>query len=533
MVEGDTPLPLGSTCCRKRLHSAGEDEEEELRRSCASRPNPEGSLSAGELSCYGEPEEEELQRLCQRCHIMASQLNRQAAALADTAALKDLAYASFLFNKLQRLQLPRRVRHTSIEAHCDVCGASFQQLRQLALQRALGISREMAPRPATPSAAPISESSWVCNELPVKQQRWKHEEQQQEGGAPWRSSIVQSTYLGGGGAKGFATVTPLPLNPAQNLEGVWRVSCCTPELRHSAGLTADGGHLTVTGTAQNVPVKPAAHSVSTQTSQPPSAAAAFLIRAAHKLSLSRRKKSPPGSASPPGESPEPLLYTGGFSGALQLSPPAVPPCLLRAGSKVKDTPGMGKVRVMVRICSVQDESSESMSFLKVDGRKKQLTLCETSAQRRSSASAPKTFTFDAIFSQDASQAEVCSGTVAEVIQSVVNGADGCIFCFGHAHLGKTYTMIGRDCSTQSLGVAPTAISWLFKVIEDQKEKSGACFSVRVSAVEISGREETLTDLLAELVVAGHQEAPGPAVLLREDPICGSQVQETTRTLSTF
>ncbi|CAI5684818.1 kinesin-like protein KIF26A isoform X1 [Oreochromis niloticus] len=524
VVEGDTPLPLGSTCRRKRLHSAGEDEEEEVRRSCASRPNPEGSLSAGELSRYGKPEEEELRRLCQRCHIMASQLNRQAAALADTTALKDPAYASFLFNKLQRLQLPCCIRHASIEAHCDVCGASFQQLRCLALRRALGVSREMAPRLAAPTAAPISESSWVCDELPVKQQRWKHKEQQQEGGAPWRSSIVQSTYLGGGGAKGLATVTPLPLNPAQNLEGVWRVSCCTPELQHSTGLTADGGHLTVTDTAQNVPVKPAAHSIGTQTSQPPSAAAAFLIRAAHKLSLSRRKKSPPGSASPPGQSPGPLLYTGGFSGALQLSPPAIPPCLLRAGSKVKDTPGMGKVRVMVRICSVQGESSESMSFLKVDGRKKQLMLCETSAQRRSSASAPKTFTFDAIFSQDASQAEVCSGTVAEVIQSVVNGADGCIFCFGHAHLGKTYTMIGRDCSTQSLGVAPTAISWLFRVIEERKEKSGARFSVRVSAVEISGREETLTDLLAELAAIGHQEAPGPAVSLREDPICGSQLQ---------
>ena len=150
---------------------------------------------------------------------------------------------------------------------------------------------------------------------------------------------------------------------------------------------------------------------------------------------------------------------------------------------------------------------------------------------------------------------MCSGTVAEVIQSVVNGADGCIFCFGHANLGnctvlsfityteylnislipvltppssgKTYTMIGRDCSTQSLGVVPTAISWLFKVIEERKEKSGARFSVRVSAVEISGREETLTDLLAELSssAGGHQEAPGPAVSLREDPVCGSQVEK--------
>lgn len=35
-----------------------------------------------------------------------------------------------------------------------------------------------------------------------------------------------------------------------------------------------------------------------------------------------------------------------------------------------------------------------------------------------------------------SQAEVCSGTVAEVVQSVVNGADGCIFCFGQVKLGK-------------------------------------------------------------------------------------------------
>uniref|UniRef100_A0A3Q2DEE6 Kinesin family member 26Aa n=1 Tax=Cyprinodon variegatus TaxID=28743 RepID=A0A3Q2DEE6_CYPVA len=192
---------------------------------------------------------------------------------------------------------------------------------------------------------------------------------------------------------------------------------------------------------------------------------------------------------------------------------------------------------MVRICSSDScESSESMSFLKVDGRKKQLTLIETSnggnsasCQRRSSASAPKTFTFDAVFTQDASQAEVCSGTVAEVIQSVVNGADGCIFCYGHANLGKTYTMIGRDCSTQSLGVAPTAISWLFKVIEERREKSGARFSVRVSAVEISGREETLTDLLTELSSSGgaQQEAPGPAVSLREDPVCGSQLQNQT------
>ncbi|XP_069028638.1 uncharacterized protein [Embiotoca jacksoni] len=213
---------------------------------------------------------------------MASQLNRQAAALADTTALKDPAYASFLYDKLQRLQWPHRGRHATVDARCEVCGASFQRLRRLALRRALGVSREMTPRPAStaaPPPPPASEGSWVGDELPVKQQRrTMYEEQQQGGGAPWGWGGVQSTYLGGGGAKGLATVTPLPINAHHYLEGLWRVSCCRPELQHSTGLTSDGGHVTAKSSTLDVAVKPAAHSVATQTSRPPSAAAAFFTR---------------------------------------------------------------------------------------------------------------------------------------------------------------------------------------------------------------------------------------------------------------
>ncbi|PIO37448.1 hypothetical protein AB205_0150390, partial [Aquarana catesbeiana] len=102
------------------------------------------------------------------------------------------------------------------------------------------------------------------------------------------------------------------------------------------------------------------------------------------------------------------------------------------------------VKVMVRICPSQGihDTSESMSFLKVDPRKKQITLYDPptcgptmTGHRRAVVAVPKMFAFDSVFPQDASQAEVCSGTVAEVIQSVVNGADGCIFCFGHVKLG--------------------------------------------------------------------------------------------------
>lgn len=49
---------------------------------------------------------------------------------------------------------------------------------------------------------------------------------------------------------------------------------------------------------------------------------------------------------------------------------------------------------------------------------------------------PRGATFTTCPSSCVFQAEVCAGTVAEVIQSVVNGADGCVFCFGHAKLGE-------------------------------------------------------------------------------------------------
>ncbi len=67
---------------------------------------------------------------------------------------------------------------------------------------------------------------------------------------------------------------------------------------------------------------------------------------------------------------------------------------------------------MMRICPSLGivDSSESLSFLKVDTRKKQLTLYDpslntqpTSVHRRVVLPAPKMFAFDAVFSQDASQ----------------------------------------------------------------------------------------------------------------------------------
>jgi hypothetical protein len=57
-------------------------------------------------------------------------------------------------------------------------------------------------------------------------------------------------------------------------------------------------------------------------------------------------------------------------------------------------------------------------------------------------------------------------------------------------------MVGSCLEDIGPGLMPTAIAWLFRGIGEQKNKTGARFSVRVSAVEIAGPAEVLRDLLA-------------------------------------
>lgn len=57
-------------------------------------------------------------------------------------------------------------------------------------------------------------------------------------------------------------------------------------------------------------------------------------------------------------------------------------------------------------------------------------------------------------------------------------------------------MLGTPENANTLGIIPCAISWLFRGINEQKQKTGARFSVRVSAVEVSGPNNQLRDLLA-------------------------------------
>ena len=53
---------------------------------------------------------------------------------------------------------------------------------------------------------------------------------------------------------------------------------------------------------------------------------------------------------------------------------------------------------------------------------------------------------------------------------MVSGNDGCLFCFGHANLGKSRSMVGSDESSKSMGVIPIALAWLYRAIKEKKTR---------------------------------------------------------------
>uniref|UniRef100_A0A8C5QC44 Kinesin family member 26A n=1 Tax=Leptobrachium leishanense TaxID=445787 RepID=A0A8C5QC44_9ANUR len=545
-----------SSSPRKRLQAAGEAVR-------GSRPSPEGA-GASSLSELVPPEGTGSGDWCPYCQAKLAELKKQALKLCIPGSSTNPQFSALIFDKLQVPDYLRKSRNEG-ESRCDICATHLNQLKQEAVQMIQAFNQtghpeildgprsvpvaSVLPRLSPQNmatASPQKELLMVAGQVgkqPGKGTNIFHGTEKKglgwtTGPGSFPSSSLQVTVapnsLGG-------TLSSVTIQAQQYLEGMWSISrvnsflpsSCQPDPSSSEGARESHNAEITAGPNR----KDQTLSNCTQTLISPSvvtsgtsAAASFFIRAAQKLNLSsKRKKYHP----PLPHSREYCSYSTNFSGIIQLCPPPAPPCLLRAVSKIKDNPGIGKVKVMVRISPSlgSHNTSESMSFLKVDTRKKQVSLYDPSSSgpsvlshRKALVAVPKMFAFDSVFPQDASQAEVCSGTVAEVIQSAVNGADGCVLCFGPVKLGKSYTMIGKDASTQSLGIVPCAISWLFKLISERKEKTGARFSIRVSAVEIFGKDENLKDLLAEVACGSLQDGQSPGVYLREDPICGTQLQ---------
>ncbi|XP_061365213.1 kinesin-like protein KIN-8A [Gastrolobium bilobum] len=109
------------------------------------------------------------------------------------------------------------------------------------------------------------------------------------------------------------------------------------------------------------------------------------------------------------------------------------------------------------------------------------------------------FTFDAAFPDSATQQEVYSTTTSELVEAVLQGRNGSVFCYGATGAGKTYTMLG---TVENPGVMVLAIKDLFSKIR-QRSFDGS-HVVHLSYLEVYN--ETVRDLLS----------PGRPLVLRED-----------------
>ena len=186
--------------------------------------------------------------------------------------------------------------------------------------------------------------------------------------------------------------------------------------------------------------------------------------------------------------------------------------------------------------SLNDQQQSDNSLIEIDQRKKQISFLQPSQPRSDVATdvgvalppqqqpcQPKYFGFDNIFSPEERYDRISSGSLLDVLHAVINGGDGALVSYGGPNTGKTRTMVGQDDSGTTAGILPCAIAWLYSLIDDCKQRTGARISVRVSAVEVVGRNEELRDLLSEQVsgtdsIDSHSASPG--IYLREDPVGG-------------
>ncbi|KAL7588217.1 hypothetical protein Lser_V15G40875 [Lactuca serriola] len=148
----------------------------------------------------------------------------------------------------------------------------------------------------------------------------------------------------------------------------------------------------------------------------------------------------------------------------------------------------GNIRVYCRIRPFLPGQKEKQSIIDYIGENGELIVANPSKPGKESR---RNFKFNKVYGPRATQAEVY-GDIQQLVQSVLDGYNVCIFAYGQTGSGKTYTMSGPDKgSPEEWGVIYRALNDLFKI---SQSRSTYKYDVRVQMVEIYN--EQVRDLLA-------------------------------------
>ncbi|KAJ3149296.1 Kinesin-like protein kif3b [Geranomyces michiganensis] len=130
----------------------------------------------------------------------------------------------------------------------------------------------------------------------------------------------------------------------------------------------------------------------------------------------------------------------------------------------------------------------------------------------------KNFTFDAAFDETCKQVEVYDSTARIIVDAVLSGFNGTVFCYGQTGTGKTFSMQGISEVPELRGIIPQAFHHIFSHISHRSTEKK--FLVRVSFLEIYNEE--IKDLLVKSPKGGAKTA---GLELKEHPETGVYVKD--------
>ncbi|XP_069371806.1 kinesin-like protein KIF26B [Paralichthys olivaceus] len=551
----DRPAPEGSGGCRSDPHRSMCQRADAVP-SYRSLPGSVGDrirstmwFGAGTMcrgSVSGGPGRTEGKvACCEKCSATLVSLKKQALSLAvhHHFSCKDSSDLSVFLNDNLRVHSRSTAESRDREreqGQCSACGTNLNQLKHEAIHLALSRGQSLAKPPFEPS---LSTGTLLGQSETKRSDRAPREADMaayQPYGRTHSPHTPQSPRTPQRTPQTLRRRGPKPPNSdmdrwveeQHHLVACKSVSNADGVTIHSLHQAADDPTLGCGG-AGTVQTSSKIPHISRVVTIANTAAMSFLARAAEKLNLTLRKK---GQAS----DPAPAHFSTCFREIIQKNPPPVPSCLLQAATRTKDSPNVGKVKVVLRVSPTPPGGQGQPAVLQIDPSRKRVTIVEPVSKSqshttlilgRNGRNQLKTFNFDAAYPQESPQAEVCAGVLADVIRCVLSGSDGCILGMGCADVGSWSSTVGSDESIQKLGLIPCAISWLYSAIERRREKTWTDLTVSVSAVELCcGEEDTLRDLLGEVVpsVGSIQDSPRARIRLQEDPVYGIQLRNHNR-----
>ncbi|XP_019453811.1 PREDICTED: kinesin-like protein KIN-14N isoform X2 [Lupinus angustifolius] len=186
----------------------------------------------------------------------------------------------------------------------------------------------------------------------------------------------------------------------------------------------------------------------------------------------------------------------------------------------------GNIRVFCRVrpllpdesCSTEGNIFSYPTSMEAYGR--DIDLAQSSQKH--------SFTFDKVFTPEASQEEVFV-EISQLVQSALDGYKVCIFAYGQTGSGKTYTMMGRPGHPKEKGLIPRSLEQIFQAKQSQQPQ-GWKYEMQVSMLEIYN--ETIRDLLSSNRLSSEgtrleNGTPGKQYTIKHDSSGNTHISDLT------